>query len=59
MDPPRRFCFQPAGSRTAGITSQNGLARALNGAGVPTARGGKAWTAGQVGALLRRLEVAA
>ena len=45
--------------RAAGITSQNGIARALNGAGVPTARGGKAWTAGQVGALLRRLEAAA
>ena len=42
--------------RAAGITSQNAIARALNGAGVPTARGGKAWTAGQVGALLARID---
>ena len=44
--------------RTAGITSQNGLARALNAAGIPAARGGQ-WSNVQVGALLRRLEAAA
>jgi hypothetical protein len=44
--------------QAGGITAQAGLARALNAAGVPTARdnkGGK-WSNVQVAALLRRLE---
>jgi len=44
--------------RTTGITSQAGLARALNAASIPAARGGK-WSNVQVGALLRRLEAVA
>jgi DNA invertase Pin-like site-specific DNA recombinase len=41
--------------QAAGITSQAGLARALNGAGVPSARGGT-WSNVQVAALLARIE---
>jgi DNA invertase Pin-like site-specific DNA recombinase len=41
--------------RALGITSQNGIARALDGAGVPTVRGGK-WSNVQVAALLARIE---
>ena len=41
--------------RAGGITSQAGLARALDVAGVPTARGGK-WSNVQVAALLARIE---
>ena len=44
--------------QAAGITSQAGLARALNSAGVPSARGGT-WSNVQVAGLLRRLEAAA
>jgi DNA invertase Pin-like site-specific DNA recombinase len=43
--------------QAAGITSQAGLARALDAAGIPTARGGK-WSNVQVAGLLRRLEAA-
>ena len=42
--------------RAGGITSQAGLARALDAAGVPTARGGR-WSNVQVAALLARIEV--
>jgi DNA invertase Pin-like site-specific DNA recombinase len=41
--------------QAAGITSQAGLARALDTAGVPSARGGK-WSNVQVAALLARIE---
>ena len=41
--------------RAAGITTQAGLARALDAAGVPTPRGGE-WSNVQVAALLARIE---
>ena len=41
--------------RAGGITSQAGLARALDAAGVPTAWGGR-WSNVQVAALLARME---
>ena len=41
--------------RAGGITSQAGLARALDAAGVPTARGGR-WSNVQEAALLARIE---
>jgi hypothetical protein len=41
--------------RTGGITSQAGLAGALDAAGVPTARGGR-WSNVQMAALLARIE---
>lgn len=44
--------------RASGVTSQNGIAKALNQRGVTTARG-KAWTNTQVAALLARLDQAA
>jgi DNA invertase Pin-like site-specific DNA recombinase len=42
----------------AGVTSQRGIAGELNRRGIPASRGG-AWSHVQVGALLRRLELAA
>jgi DNA invertase Pin-like site-specific DNA recombinase len=42
--------------QTSGVTSLRGIARALSANGVKTARGG-AWTAVQVGDVLRRFEV--
>lgn len=44
-----------AGLQAAGITSATGLARALTARGVPTARGGSAWSTVQVQRVLARL----
>jgi hypothetical protein len=44
-----------AGVQAAGVTSLNGIARALNERGVPTARKGK-WSAVQVARVLGRLK---
>jgi hypothetical protein len=41
--------------REAGVTSLGGLARALTERGIPTARGGKEWTAMQVARTAARL----
>jgi DNA invertase Pin-like site-specific DNA recombinase len=42
--------------RTLGITSHNGIARALTEQGIPTARGSSTWTAAGVARLLKTLE---
>jgi hypothetical protein len=44
--------------REAGVTSLGGLARALTERGIPTARGGKEWTAMQVARTAARLPTA-
>lgn len=41
--------------RAAGVTSATGIAKALTERGIPTARGGSAWTAVQVQRVLSRL----
>jgi hypothetical protein len=41
--------------RAAGITSRSGIAAALSGKGIPTARGAGVWTATQVSRVLARL----
>jgi hypothetical protein len=42
--------------RARGITSHNGIARALSEQGIPTARGSSTWTAAGVARLLKTLE---
>jgi DNA invertase Pin-like site-specific DNA recombinase len=42
--------------RTQGITSHNGIARALTEQGIPTARGSSTWTAAGVSRVLKALE---
>jgi DNA invertase Pin-like site-specific DNA recombinase len=42
--------------RTAGVTSLNGIAKALSARGISAARGGEVWTAAQVSRVMARLE---